>query len=303
MRIKADAFRRHDFPKVSRATIPREGGGETLTPFCIAFEGVPNVPSKAPVRQIAAKVEIVLEEAAEADCAGIPDWADLVFVSVTTLTVRAPTSSECQPRQLQIIDEGKNRASPNGSNRNLRVQELVLVRLTGSAASRLTSRVRLPGFHGLVLEWCVDYAQILMPLAHHPCGLRRLEVYSPLATWYEEAQAQDYKTAEDILLCDFIRSGIFELQRLHIVGGAFSVDRSLHNHLFFAIQTHLKSLRQLRVIASDHFDRQELREIGLCAPNLADLLIRAPADTLLVSHLPLHTFSSHFHNPAGSFIY
>ena len=301
--MNADAFRRHNLPRDIRATIPHDGGGETLAPFCTAFEGAPVVPSDVRVRKIAAKVEIVLEEATEEDCAVIPEWVDSVFVSVTSLMVRAPTSLEAHPRHVQLSDEIWNRANGSGPSRNLEVQELILVRLSGSAARHLTGRVRLEGFHGLVLEWCVDYAALLMPLAHQPCSLRRLEVYSPSVAWYKENETEDLQTAEDILLCDFIRSGKFELHTLHIVGGAFSMNSSLHNYLFVAIQTHLKSLRQLRVLASDQFHRDELREMGHCAPRLADLLIRAPADKFLVSsllpsqevHFPLPQSIASFH--------
>lgn len=311
LRIDADAFRRHNFPKDFRATIPREGGEKILTPFCTALEGAPNVPSDAPVWKIAAKVEINLEEAYEDDCAVISEWTNLAFVSITTLTVRGPISSEANTRRLRPSDKKGKPTSSIQLNRNLNVHELILVRLDGTAGQHITSQVRLEGLHSLVLEWCVEYAQILRPLAHQPNGLRRLEVYSPSAAWYKGNQSQDVQAAEDIRLCDFVRAGRFELQRLHIVGGAFGADRSLHNYLFFAIQTHLKSLRQLRLITSDHFDPEELREMGLHAPKLADLLIRAPVDDFLVSSrsLPPHTTNipnshshSHSHNPSAQIL-
>ena len=291
LRIKADAFQHHNFPADIQATIPLDGDGEMLVPFCTAFEGVPKVIPDALVPKIAAKVEIVLEEVVADDCVAVPEWVDLVFFSVTTLTIRGPIASGTNGRPVRRGDEKGSRTSPGKvrSHRNLSVQELILVRLGGSAARHLTSRVRLEGLHSLVLEWCVNYAGALTPLAHQPSSLRRLEVYSPSAAWYKESQARESQIGAEISLCDFIRSGAFELQTLHIFGGMFCTDQSLHNHLFFAIQTHLKSLRQLRVIASDEFDRAELREMAVCAPRLADLLIRTTTENLLVSYLPLQT--------------
>lgn len=292
-------MQRHNFPKDARATIPLKSGGEILTPFCIATQGVPDVPTHGGLLRICAEVEIVLEDATEDDCVVIPEWIDLAFDFVTTLTVRGRES------QIQLEDGNINRPTPPGSNRNLEVHELVLIRLAGNAARHLTSRVRLEGFRSLVLEFCTDYAAALMPLAHQPSSLRRLEVYSPSAAWHKDSRSEEYQTADDILLCDFIRSATSELHTLHIAGGMFGADRSLHNHLFFAIQAHLPSLRQLRVIASDEFDLAELREIGLCAPKLADLLIRATTDDFLVSAPSYHQSSSshsqsnshpHFHN-------
>lgn len=281
LHISATAFERHNLK--NKATVRSEAGEETIIPFYRGFEGFPTVHERAGNRKLGARVEIILEDADDNTCAAIPDWIPLLFVRVSTLTVRGPSLSDAKARSSRLSDDERKKTTVDGSIvRNLTVEELTMSKISGNAARRITSKVNPRTLRNLVLEWCIDYGQILMPLAHHTTRLRRLEVYSPSASQYTDTD-RELQRADDIFLCDFLRSETFELQALHISGGMFSDSPTLHNHLFFAVQTHLKSLRQLRIITSDEFDLSELREMGTCAPHLFDLRIHATVETLMVS--------------------
>ena len=289
LRIKVDSFLKHSLKH--QATIESTTAADVLIPFYRAFEGVPTEPKGGGNRKMGARVEIVLEGADEDSCAAILEWAPMFFIRITTLTVHGPPLPDTNARQDRLNDEEiQNIILPGSVARNLEVEELILSKVSANAAQRITSKIRPQGLRHLVLEWCVDYVHILNPLAHQAKRLRQFEVYAPSAAQYQTAKEKGLQTEDDIFLCDFIRSETFELQILNIFGGIFSGDQTMHNHLFYAVQTHLKSLRQLRVIASDEFDLSELREMGICAPNLFELRIRAATESLIVSPNPRPKF-------------
>ncbi|KAI9877782.1 MAG: hypothetical protein M1830_002848 [Pleopsidium flavum] len=283
LHINASAFEKNNLQ--NKATVRLVSGEEIPIPFYRGFEGFPTAHERAGTRKIGARVEVFLEEANDNTCSAIPEWVPLLFVQVSILTVRGPSLSTPNARPARLSDEERKNTTVDASIvRNLVVEELVMSKISGTAARSLTSRANPRTLRDLVLEWCIDYVQILTPLAK-ATRLRRLEVYSPSASQYTDND-RALQTQHDIFLCDFLRSETFELRRLHVFGGMFSHNLTLHNHLFFAIQTHLKSLRQLRIITSDEFNLSELREMGICAPHLFDLRIRATAESLLASPNP-----------------
>lgn len=97
---------------------------------------------------------------------------------------------------------------------------------------------------------------------------------------YAKFRHQMIRDKRDAL--DFLRCATFKLKKLSIIGQFTDDTRQprakpgLAPDLFFAVQTHLESLNTLTVInEGTDFLKEELEEIGQCAPNLIELRIQS----------------------------
>ncbi|KAI9812478.1 MAG: hypothetical protein M1827_004709 [Pycnora praestabilis] len=200
-------------------------------------------------------------------------------------------ASELPSRQLQP-SSGLNHDELRTS-RNLSIRKLKLIRL-GTAADCIVPVLDPAILTDLSIEYCVDLEYILKPLVREAIHLGALKVLLAPADEFPASEIALQKQ-DQMFLYDFLRSNTSRLKYLDISGpfttceprlsADFSTRGAAHyigqgDYLFTAIQAHLISLEYLSVI--DNFDSewiqftdQDLREIGICAPNLVELRIRA----------------------------